>query len=216
MPVKPRHQRKYMTEDELRTLCAEAAHDVLDNALVLAMYNCALRASEVGMLTLACARFVSETPAQLYCLRAKKSVDGWIELHSTTRRALLDWIAFCYPDKQARKATDFLFPGIRYRGRPVVGITRWAVARRLRRLCKRADLPTEISHPHALRHGRVMHILEAAAKQPDFHWPTLIPTLAKFLGHASAQTLINNYMHETKGVKAIEADVLSSILGDED
>lgn len=217
LPAPPRHRRKHMTEDELKALRSVAAESVFDSALVLVVYNCALRASEVGMLTLGHARFLTNTPPQLFCSRVKGSHDGWIDLHPQTQRALLAWIAECYPDRQARKPEDFLFPANRYRGRPLDrGMSRWAVARRLRQLCKVAELPPEISHPHSLRHGRVMHIIEAAAKKPDFHWPTLIPTLAKFLGHASAETLINNYLHATRGVQAIEADVLSSIFGDDD
>jgi integrase len=84
------------------------------------------------------------------------------------------------------------------------------------RLARRAKLPTEIAHPHSLRHGRVMHILEAAAAKPNFRPELLIPTLAQYLGHAQATTTIQHYMSITSGVAAVNEELLDDIFGEDE
>jgi len=209
MPKLPRHERKYITEAELRILLKEAEGSTLDHALVSLMYNVALRASEVGLLTLEHATYLHK--GKLYVVRVKGSHSGWLDIHPTTVKAVMAWINDRYPEKRTKEMR--LFPGNRWRGRPAEGLSRWSVTRAIKRLCHRAGLPDIVAHPHSLRHGRVMHILEAAAATPNFHFPTLVPTLAKYLGHAAATTTIEYYMHETKGVHAIEGKMLDGILG---
>lgn len=209
MPKLPRHERKYITEAELRVLLKEAEGSLFDHALVSLMYNAALRASEVGLLNLGHARYLPK--GKLYVIRVKGSHTDWLDIHPTTVKNVMAWIKSRYPGE--RTAELFLFPGIRWRGRPAEGLSRWSVTRAIKRLCHRAGLPDIVAHPHSLRHGRVMHILEAAAATPNFHFPTLVPTLAKYLGHAAATTTIEYYMHETKGVHAIEGKMLDGILG---
>jgi len=210
MPKLPRHERKYITEAELRVLLKEAEGDVFDHALVSLMYNAALRASEVGLLNLGHARYLPK--GKLYVIRVKGSHTGWLDIHPTTIKIVMDWIKYKHPEK--RTAEMYLFPSACWRGkRQDTGLSRWSVTRAIKRLCHRAGLPDIVAHPHSLRHGRVMHILEAAAATPNFHFPTLVPTLAKYLGHAAATTTIEYYMHETKGVHAIEGKMLDGILG---
>lgn len=214
-PALPRHERKHISLDELRLLLAEAKKDVFDHALILCMYNLALRASEVGLLQLGHVAHLHDRGI-IYTPRVKGSKPDWLEVQHQTAQAVVAWVAYCYPDKKARKAEDRLFPGDRYRGR-AKGLSRWSVARAIRRLCKRAGLPDEVAHPHTLRHGRVMHILEKAAKTPSFAWQTLIPTLAKFLGHAKAMTTVTYYMNRLQGALSVEADVMADLFdGPED
>lgn len=209
LPAPPRHERKYMTEPELQRLVSVARGDFFDHALVTLMYNGALRASEVGMLTLDCAKHLHTR--KLFVWRVKHSLSGWLDIHESAATAAIDWVQHRYPDKRARQPEDPLFPKRSWRGNRSGGISRFSVARAIRRLSGAAGLPADVAHPHALRHARVMHILEAVAEKPDFHFELLVPTLAKFLGHAAATTTITYYMHELKGVPAVEQGVLDRI-----
>lgn len=209
LPPPPRHNRKYISEQELHKLLEVAKEDTLDYALISLIYNAALRASEVGKLTL---KHAVELPRnKFYVERVKKSRSGWLDLHPSAAQAVIAWIDACYPNRKERNRDNPLFPARRWRGAGKGGISRWAVARAMRRLCSAAGLPAEIAHPHSLRHGRVMHILEMASRTPNFHTESLVPTLAQFLGHAVAATTVNYYMNATSGALSLEQKLLSSI-----
>jgi integrase len=84
------------------------------------------------------------------------------------------------------------------------------------RLAREAGLPTEIAHPHSLRHGRVMHIIEAAAAKPNFRPEAYIRTLSQYLGHARATTTIEYYISSTSGVDAVNRELLSEVYEEDD
>jgi integrase len=193
--------RKYLLRPELKALLREAKVNLRDHALVLVMYEAALRASEPSFLTLESARSLHEF--RIYVRRGKGSRDGWVELSPTCTRALSDWIAYCYPDATRRKSKAWVFPPLRKYGRVgSTGLTRWGVYGIIRSLAERAGLPTYLRHPHVLKHTRVMDLYDAARKGGG-HPQDILAGVAKLVGHRTAQTTLAYYLSETEEQREI-------------
>lgn len=198
VPPDPRHERKVLTVPEWRSLLEAARRSsLMDAALVSIMYEAGLRASEVGLLKLENCRRL-DVHREIYIHRVKGSRSDWVRVSEETRTALFRWIK----SENARLYEHlFLFPGVGcYRGRTEQAMSRHAVARAIHRLCKEAGIEREMSWPHALRHSRVVHMMDAAAEAGS-SIEKLVPEVAKILGHRSAWTTIINYMSELKGAK---------------
>lgn len=212
--ILPRHERRWISKAELEALFKAARHDVFDYAVVSTVYNAALRASEVGRLILEHTRALDR--GKLFVKRAKRSKDDWVGIHPKAARALMAWLNECYTEPHQLADTMPVFPAGLWRGvRSEQGISRWCVNRMITRLSQQAGLPTEIAHPHSLRHGRVMHILEATTAKPNFRPELLMRTLAQYLGHAQATTTIEHYISATTGVDALNRELLDEIYEDD-
>jgi integrase len=215
IPKPPRHERRALTEEEWRALLTAARSSCLrDWALLQLIYEAALRASEVGKLTLEHAAYLSNKHS-IYISRAKGSHGGYVQLIPATRTLLLRWIRETYPDQAKRRPANPLFLAGRYKGEPR-GLSRWGVARVVAELGASAGIPPEIAHPHAIRHGRIMHIVQRAAEDPNFSLELLIPAIAKLVGHASARTTVLHYLSTTRGAEAVIAATTADMLGDDD
>lgn len=202
----PRKRQLHMPADEWKRLLAVARSSSLrDHALIQLMYEGGLRASEVGKVTLERARYM-KSRGQIYIERVKHGHSGWLELHPKTVAVLMKWARTAYPNRRPDNAP--LFPGNAHRG-----LSRYAVFRIVQRLAQDAELPIEVSHPHALRHSRVMHLVETAADK-GMALELLVPAVAQIVGHASAWTTITRYISETRGVKKHVADVTDKMLED--
>lgn len=213
--IQPRHERKWINRDELAALLEAARNDVFDLAVISIVYNAALRASEVGRLILEYTRRLNDN--KLFVERAKGSKSNWVGIHPKAARALGAWLRECYTEPEQFPDDAPVFPAGLWKGvRSDEGISRWCVNRLVTRLARQAGLPTEIAHPHSLRHGRVMHILDAAAAKPNFRPEQLVSTLAQYLGHAQATTTIQYYMSITSGVAAVNEELLDEIFGEDE
>lgn len=191
--------RKYLTRVELHALLQVASSNLRDHALVLVIYECALRASEPGRLRLEDARHLHRN--LLYVYRGKGSLVGFVDLSGTTVQAVSDWITFAYPNARARNPDAWLFPARRYQGRNQ-GMTRTGVYAVFKTLATAARLPLDLCHPHVLKHTRVMDLYQAA-KDAGGHPHDALLSVAKLVGHAAAQTTLDHYLHETKEQKDI-------------
>jgi site-specific recombinase XerD len=184
-------------EEWRKLLAAARGSGLRDEALMLVIYDGGLRASEVSRLTLEhCQRLHK---GMMYFHRCKGSQSGWFVVTKATQQALLQWIQALYPSRQARKPGSSLFPGDCYLG-VVRPLSRHGVYRAVKRLAASAGL-TEVNWPHALKHGRVAHLVEQGLED-GMSVQDLLPIVAKIVGHRSAWTTIANYMSERKGAGA--------------
>lgn len=208
VPKPPRHERKAFTFAEWRKLLGAARlSSVRDEALISIIYEAGLRAGEVGVLTLEhCQRLHKRW---IYLHREKGSKSGWFQLSKQTQAVLLRWISTAYPTRRARKPDLPLFPGERYRGAGR-SMSRFAVYRVVKRLCADARLDV-VNWPHALRHGRVRHILELGHKK-GLTAEQMLPAIAAIIGHRSAWTTIINYLSDVAGAGAAIRDVTDEAL----
>lgn len=209
VPPPPRHERKAFTYAEWRKLLVAARHgdQPRDEALISIIYEAGLRAGEVGLLTLECCQRLHKR--WIYLHREKGSKSGWFQLSKQTQAVLLRWIQAVYPTRQARKPNLPLFPGERYRG-ATSAMSRFAVYRLVKRLCADAGLKV-VNWPHALRHGRVRHILELGHKK-GLSAEQMLPAVAAIVGHRSAWTTIVNYLSDLSGAGAAIRDVTDEAL----
>lgn len=218
VPAAPRTYRKHFTERELQEMVQIARERGTRDATLLAvMYDCGLRASEVGALTLEHASRLHEDPPFLYVSRAKGSKSSWWRVATTTRQLLLAWIDDLYPERAAREKALPLFPGnMRYKGARRA-LSRHAVFRFINGLALEAGVPANVAHPHALRHARAQHLLEAADVESRkrgsvFPVETVMPALTAMLGHAAKAT-VAHYISTTRGAMALMDRVTENALG---
>ena len=168
--------------------------DLRDEALIVLMYEAALRRSEPGQIRLDYLRKLAE--GKIYVQRNKKSHSGWVDLQPSTVSLIRSWIFSRYPLPE-RSREWFLFPGNRYEGQPPQGISGRTVYNVYNRLAKLAALPKDLSHPHVLRRSRSQHLLELATTNKDISADRLHHTLAQLLGHNNARVTIEHYMKAT-------------------
>lgn len=190
-----------------------------DRVLLAVMYDCGLRACEVSMLTLEHTTRLHETPPHLYVSRAKGSKSSWWRVSETTRELLKAWIEFCYPDRSQRKKEWSLFPADtrRYKGKRGSALNRFSVYRFVHSVALAAGVPANVAHPHALRHARAQHLLDAADAESRkrgsvFPTETVMPLLSAMLGHAAAKTAVEHYVSSTRGAIALMDKVTASAL----
>jgi integrase len=198
---------------EWRALLAAARESgSRDAALISLMYEAGLRAGEVGLLQLEnCTRLSSHRVVYIHRLKGGRS--AWCDVSEATQKALLVWIRAAYPSRRTKDLP--LFPGLDvYKGRVQSALSRWAVARAVRRLCRDANVVREMAWPHALRHTRVMHIVDSGFKK-GLPIEQLLPAVAKIVGHKSAWTTITNYISETRGVKRAVQELTTELMKDD-
>ena len=204
-PAPPKRRRKFFHMEEWRSLL-DAARDssVRDTALLKIMYFAGLRASEPGLIRMSYAEKIHE--GQLFVWRGKGSRSEWIDLDEATQDALLDWV-------EDRKPKEFLFPaGRRHKG-PLKGISRGNVWSIVKRLARDAGVAEEIAMPHAIKHSRVQHVLEAAENTPDMSPQKVLLAVAQIVGHQSAMTTIQHYAAATSTQKELLERVTREALG---
>jgi len=197
----PQKARKHLTVTEWRRLLdAARAAGPRDLALVLVLYEGALRASEAGMLRLS---YLDLPHRKLYVHRGKGSAAGWVDLSQHTVDALDAWVGEVYP-------STFIFPGGRVRGRPARGLCGRAVNLVFHRLAEVAQLHPKLSHPHVLKHSRIQHLLDAMTKETGNPWAAL-QVIAKLVGHQAAETTIKHYATATARELGIARDITDKL-----
>jgi integrase len=220
-PPKPRHDRKFLTEQEWRRLLKAARADGLRSAaLMLVMYETGMRREEPGVMRLSYAEDLHRN--ELYVFRGKGSVDDRMRVTDVCRDALLEWIDELYPQKRMRHGNLFIFPGKVQTGRGEEvegfygrklqkGISGRAVYNIFNRLCDDARIPQVVRHPHVLKHSRVQHILNAGWAA-DIAPEKLYQSIAKIVGHATARTTIENYSQATGDEQALVESVTEGLV----
>lgn len=213
-PPRARHERKYLHVSEWRRLLAAARADGLrSTALILVLYETGARRGEVGLMRMSYTRDLRKKN-QLYVWRGKGSNDGNVTLSSVCKQALLDWIDEAYPDVKARNDNDFIFPGkrmSRFSDRKQKGLSGRQVYNIFHDLCVKANLPKMVMHPHAMKHSRVQHLLEAGSEK-DIDPNKLYQSIAAIIGHAAARTTIQHYSAATSMERRLVEDVTDDLV----
>jgi integrase/recombinase XerD len=170
-----------------------------ESLLVRLLYEVALRAGEVGALRLDHLKRLDQEQPQLYLPRFKGSTSGWLGISDALASMLRTWVQEHFGADAVTLARAqpglFVFPGSPYKGK-ARGITRQTVYNVVKRLCKSADVDPTVAHPHALRHARATHLFQEAEEQ-GLDSRAALQTVAKLLGHKTAETSWEHYIAET-------------------
>lgn len=205
VPTPRKAGRKHLLLDEWqRLLKAAELSSIADHALLRLLYETGMRAGEPGKLRLDHAKRLHE--GALWVPRGKGSSAGWFDLTPRTAGVVAQQIDQAHPDRSRRRLIDWVFPGRRHRG-STLGISRHTVYNRVRALCAEAAIPDYVSHPHAIRHGRCFHVLEAADEE-GLPYELALQTVASIVGHKSAMTTIQYYAAQVGRGKRLADDVL--------
>ena len=73
----------------------------------------------------------------------------------------------------------------------------------VKRLAEVAGVSERVATPHAIKHSRVQHLLEAAEQSTDLGAQKVLLAAAQVVGHQSAQTTIKHYAAATAGERAL-------------
>ena len=171
---------KYFTQDELANVFkaikkSNSRYWIRDYALFRTAYRCALRASEVGLLTLG---EYSAQRGELYCKRLKNSQSNTIRLDSETKRVLERYIR----DQQIK---DFLFPS-----QTKQPISRQMLDVLMRKYCKAAKIPDRKKwHFHSLKHSVAVHLAESGLD---------VKELQHYLGHKKVNSTLVYFQFTTR------------------
>lgn len=163
-------QLKYLSDQQIAAFFtalekADLASKIRDRALFRVIYHRGLRACEPGLLMFA---DFDQKEGTLRVTRRKGSLSGTYGLVDVEARALRGWI------KKRGSAAGPLF-GTRNH-RPV---SRRMVHHLFRYYAERAGIPSELAHPHALKHSCGTHLLSLVN---DLH------LVKDHLGHVSVQS----------------------------
>jgi len=162
---------KFLTQDETKRLFA-VIRDKRDRALFLLAYRHGLRASEVGLLHVA---DVDLKKLRLMVHRLKGSLPGEHPLQPDEARAIRAHL------KARETDSPILFTSARFQP-----ISRRGLDWLIKGYGKKAKLPEEKQHFHALKHSIATHLLDAGA---DLRF------VQDWLGHANIQnTVIYTYL----------------------
>lgn len=215
IPTRRKGDRKHLTMEEWKRLFAAAKEDSPKAHVVMQLvYEAGMRAAEPGLLRIDHLKLLHETPPKVWVPRQKHGHDGYVRVTPGLREKLYAWVEAAYPDRTSRRKTDFVFPGRAYRGgRFTKGITRYWFYHLVKRLGEQAGIPADVRHPHAIRHGRVQHMLDAMAQtgKPLDH---VLPLLAELVGHKTAQTTLQHYIAASAETRAVVDSVLAEALED--
>lgn len=152
-----------------------------DRALFLIAYRHGLRASELGMLHV---EDVDYTSMKIYVHRLKGSHSGLHPLQPDEARILRQWIKERSTSKYATLPTLF----ISNRGYP---ISRRTLDYLMKGYCRKAGIPTDKAHFHALKHSIATHLLETGQE---------VRMVQDWLGHKNLQNTVI-YTHVTNAAR---------------
>ncbi|MBV9446609.1 MAG: tyrosine-type recombinase/integrase [Streptosporangiaceae bacterium] len=142
---KPKATIKYLTSEELERLFAviKAARD---KAIFRLAYHRGLRASEVGLLTMAHYRQAAE---RLYVTRLKNGNSGEYGLTAIEVKALRAWLK----ERGSR-------PGAIFLSKKKQAISQQMLDVLMKKYCRLAHIPPEKAHFHSLRHSCATSLLD--------------------------------------------------------
>lgn len=157
---------KYLTHDELKRLLL-VIKGKRDKVIFLLAYRHGLRASEVGLLRVDDVDF-GRLRIRLH--RLKGSLSGEHPLRSDEARLLKAYL------KSRKHDSPILFPSNRR-----LPISRRTLDALTKQYGKRAEVPEDKRHFHALKHSIATHLLDAGAD---------VRFVQDWLGHANIQNTI--------------------------
>jgi integrase len=163
---RPKLETKYLTEDELDRLFQVIASP-RDKAIFRVAYHRGLRASEVGKLQLSDYRPDSQ---RLYVTRLKGSLSGEFRLCDREVKSIRAWL------KIRGAAPGPLFPSQRGNG-----ISQQMLDVLIKAYGKKAGIPPEKCHMHALKHSCGTHLLARGENIED---------VQDHLGHVNIQNTL--------------------------
>jgi len=196
--------RRYLKVSELKRLIALADTDLRTSALIRLIYGCAMRREEPGILILDYAREMHKT-GRIYIHRGKGSHSGYVDLDKDTQVILSKWVTFAYKGR-TRSPEDFIFPG--QKGKGITGRTVYNI---YNKLTTRLKFRTELRHPHVLKRSRAQHLIEDMVEQGLDPWHAL-QAIAQLIGHASAQTTIQNYIAQSGEERQMAQKITTKLL----
>jgi site-specific recombinase XerD len=187
---------KYMTEAEIEQFFGVIT-DVRDRAMFRVIYHRGLRATELGLLTLADYHITRE---RLDVTRLKGSHDEEYALTSIEAVCVGEWLKvrglapgpLFLSRKQHLKPIEQLKAG---RKTMPGAIQRAQLFRLMRKYCALAGIPTTKAHPHALRHSCGTHVLKLVEGNMSI--------VQHILGHADIRST-QIYAHFTEQEAAAE------------
>jgi site-specific recombinase XerD len=146
-------QKKRKVEKPLQFLSPEETEaffrvisDTRDKAVFRLIYHRGLRASEIAALQLS---DWSDETERLMVRRKKGSISAPFRLTAVESRVLRAWVRI-----------RGVAAGPLFGSRKHSALSRFQVFRLMQRYCRRANIPAERSHPHALKHTCATHLLE--------------------------------------------------------
>lgn len=181
--------------------------------MLVLLYDACLRAGEVEKVTLEHCKYLHRR--QFYTPRSKGGRAGWFTLDPVTVAAVSAWIDEKYPDRATRTPELPVFTTRRKIGSGDRPMSRHSVYRIIETLGERAQIPRAIAHPHAIRHGFIMHYLKLA-HAAGLVYEQMIPTLAPRVGHTTAHTILVNYLSETVGAQKVMRELTAKMLSDDE
>ncbi len=196
--------RRYINVPELKRLINLADKDLKTSALIRIIYLCALRREEPGMLILDYAKEMHKT-GRIYVHRGKGSHSGYVDLDRDTQIILSQWIEATYKNK--RKGTDYIFPG--KKGKGVTGRTVYNI---YNRLATELRFLVELRHPHVLKRSRAQHLIDEMVEERGLDPWHALQAIAQLIGHASAQTTIQNYIAQSGTERQMAQSITSNLL----
>lgn len=166
------------TAEEVRRMLdaalAQRLHPLRDAAILLLLWDCALRRIEITRLDLEDV-IEGEHLAGAITVRGKGDRDRQVELHTQTQRALFDYLVLERPD--VSQPALFLARGSRG-ARKLHRLTAGGITQLVERLAERVAIHGKKLGPHGLRHGSAKAFLESGGRPED---------LQVLLGHESIQ-----------------------------
>ncbi|EEG78376.1 tyrosine-type recombinase/integrase [Dethiobacter alkaliphilus] len=171
---------KYFTQDELASLFKaikkkKSKYWLRDYCIFRVAYRCALRASEVGLLTVA---EYNAQRSELYCNRLKNSQNNTIRLDDETKKALEKYIRDYGID-------DCLFPS--QVSKP---ISRQTLDLLMRKYCKVAKISDKKKwHFHSLKHSVAVHLADSGLD---------VKELQHYLGHKNVNSTLVYFQFTTR------------------
>jgi integrase len=174
---------KYLTQEEIEALFS-VIDDVRDRAIFRVAYHRGLRASEIGLLQLADYR---PQTGRLYLRRLKGSNSGEFLLTNVENQSIHAWLG------ERGRVPGPLFPS-----RNRKAISRDRLDELMQQYCRRAGIPAEKAHMHALKYSCGTHLSEIGKD---------VAVIRDWLSHRNVQnTMI--YLEVTNKARDAAADSL--------
>jgi integrase/recombinase XerD len=181
-----RGQISYLSKAQVETFFAAIPREAhRDQLLFELIYRHGLRRQEAALIRLA---WIQE---RIWIWRVKHSIPAAYPIHPRTRRLLWAWLS-----KRGQDSNPYLFTSRQSGGSPISPTTIYS---RFRIYAEAAGIPSELQHPHILRHSIATHLLESG-------WD--IVDVQDWLGHAEiSSTLvyarITNKRREAKHAESL-------------
>lgn len=157
---------KYLHPNEIERLFKIIAQDsrkhaIRNKAIFYLGEYCALRISELGLLM---TDFFNPITREIYCRRSKHGNNNTLRIiDDNVYNSLINYLKI--RNEQFLENNPFLFPS--NRGTP---ISRKMLDVLMKEYCKKADIPKDKAHFHALRHSRAIELAESGFNSREIQY----------------------------------------------